>query len=514
MEGYSFKRIYMSSSRLLNSKKNLFFGLINKILIIGTGLIIPHLIIVSLGSDANGLVTSVNQVFAYVALLEAGIGTAAVQSLYKPVANNDRAEISRIVSAVSFSYRKTGFWYFICVVSLSVVYPMLVDTPFSNWAVIAVIIFNGMGGVINFFFQAKFKLLLQAEGKDYVTTNLTTIVHVLSNVVKILLLLNGFGLVAIQAAYFVFNILQMIYIVYYVKKNYQWLDLKTKPNFDALKEQRAVLIHQIAGLIFNNTDVLLITIITGNLKLVSVYSMYVFVYGMVTDIQTQVIGASSFAFGQLYQTNRQKFIKYNDCYEKFVYALCFTLYTTTAICITPFLRLYTAGVNDISYIDEFLPYLFFTMRMLSTLRVPMGWIIGYAQKNRDTLTRALVEAGINLFSSIILIYFYGIYGAILGTIFALFYRTNDMIIYGNHKLLNRSCKRSYLRILIHVPACAVSIIAGHIIDFKANNYFCFLFYAFIVFVIQALCNFAVFFISEKETRKNIIGLIESVLKNK
>lgn len=502
----------MGSSRTLNSKKNLIFGLINKFLITATGLLIPHLIIVSLGSDANGLITSVHQVFAYVALLEAGIGVAAVQALYKPVANHDRSEINKIISAVNISYRKTGLWYFICVVGLSLIYPLLVDTIFSTWVIIAVIIFNGMGGVIGFFFQAKFKLLLQAEGKDYIITNLTTIVHILSNIVKIILLLNGFGIVALQFAYFVFNLLQMIYIVYYIKKNYGWLDIKSEPNFDALKEQKAVLVHQIASLIFNNTDVLIITFITGNLKLVSVYSMYVFVYGMVSDINTQIISAPSFAFGQLYQTDREKFVKYNAFFEKFVYALSFTLYTTAAICITSFLKLYTDGADDVSYIDNYLPYLFFLLRILSTIRVPMGNIIGYAQKNRETLNRALIEAGINLFSTIILVFVWGIRGAVIGTIVALFYRTNDMIIYGNHRLLDRSCKKSYFRIFIHIPTCIVSLIMGYLLNFSTNSYFDWIAYALIVFSIQALFNFAIFFLSEKEVRKDCIEFIKSVTR--
>lgn len=66
-------------------KYNLFWGIASELLTIVLGIIVPRLILTSYGSEVNGLLGSVTQIYSYIALLEAGIGTATVQALYKTV---------------------------------------------------------------------------------------------------------------------------------------------------------------------------------------------------------------------------------------------------------------------------------------------------------------------------------------------------------------------------------------------------------------------------------------------
>ena len=84
----------------MNAKRgfyNVFFGLLGQVVSIALGVIIPRLVIVSLGSESNGLLSSVNQALVYLGLLEAGIGTATSQALYKPVAEQDTKNINHIL---------------------------------------------------------------------------------------------------------------------------------------------------------------------------------------------------------------------------------------------------------------------------------------------------------------------------------------------------------------------------------------------------------------------------------
>ena len=72
----------MNSLKAKKGLGNIVTGLFNQLVTIALGILIPRLILTSLGSEANGLLSSVNQVLAYLALLEAGIGTASMQALY------------------------------------------------------------------------------------------------------------------------------------------------------------------------------------------------------------------------------------------------------------------------------------------------------------------------------------------------------------------------------------------------------------------------------------------------
>ena len=77
------------------------YGVISQVVTLLLGIIIPKLMIVSYGSEVNGLLSSIRQVFVYVALLEAGIGTASLQALYAPVALGDNKRICEIMAATS-----------------------------------------------------------------------------------------------------------------------------------------------------------------------------------------------------------------------------------------------------------------------------------------------------------------------------------------------------------------------------------------------------------------------------
>ena len=68
----------MNSLKAKKGLGNIVTGLFNQLVTIALGILIPRLILTSLGSEANGLLSSVNQVLAYLALLEAGIGTASM----------------------------------------------------------------------------------------------------------------------------------------------------------------------------------------------------------------------------------------------------------------------------------------------------------------------------------------------------------------------------------------------------------------------------------------------------
>lgn len=109
----------------MNTKRsfyNVFFGLLSQIISIALGIVIPRLVLISLGSESNGLLSSINQALVYLNLLEAGIGTATLQALYKPVAEHDKDGINHILSATSFYYRRVGTWYFLAVVGLAIVF--------------------------------------------------------------------------------------------------------------------------------------------------------------------------------------------------------------------------------------------------------------------------------------------------------------------------------------------------------------------------------------------------------
>ena len=144
-------------------EKNLLLGFISQLITICLGIILPRLTLTSYGSEVNGLVNSIVNIYAYIALLEAGIGGATVQALYKTVGNESRDETNAILAATNRYYQRTGILYLIAITTFSIVYPLVVKTEIPTVTVVLVIVVNGLGSVIRFLFQGKYFLLLQAE---------------------------------------------------------------------------------------------------------------------------------------------------------------------------------------------------------------------------------------------------------------------------------------------------------------------------------------------------------------
>lgn len=455
--------------RAKRSILNLTYGLGSQLITIILGFFIPRLIMVNYGSEANGLIASIVQIISYLALLEAGVGAASIQALYKPVASNDRGHINSILAATSSYYKKTGIYYFFSVLLIALIYPFVITSEFNPLTIMVIILFTGMGGAINYYYQGKFKVLLAAEGKSYVETSIVTVANILNNVVRIILLLQGVDIIAVQASFFVLTLLQIIAFYVYINRNYKWINLNLKPDYDSIGQKNSVLVHEISYLVFRNTDVLILTLFT-NLKIVSIYVMYNMIFNIVDNIVQTINGSVKAALGQSYHESKEAFIKFYDAYEVYFMGLIFSILTVVYILILPFMRLYTAGVTDINYIDAGLPVLFVIIKLLTNARTSSNNVITIAGHFKKTQNRSIMESAINLIASIVFVIFMGMYGVLLGTIAALLYRSIDIVVYASRNLLNRSPWVTFRRWLTNAVIFIGIIVVTTALNIQMTSY--------------------------------------------
>lgn len=456
--------------------KNIFFGIGSQIIIAVIGLLIPRMFVSSYGSETNGFLSSLNQIFTYIVLLEAGVGTATLQALYKPVATDDRKKINGILSASAQFYTRTGWCYLACVVLLAIIYPLAIRSAIPVWQQVSVILIIGSGNSLGFFLHAKFRMLLQADGKTYIYTNASTIVQLGTSITKVVLILLGLNIVFIQLGHLLLLFGLAIYITLYTKKHYPWLNLKVKPDKEAISQKNSVLVHEVSLMIFNHTDVLLLTVFT-NLTVVSIYT----VYNMIVDIISTLIGNvhNGFAFrlGQIFNTDKERYKGVYDSYETCYMALSVALYAITFVFLLPFMGLYMEGVEDANYLDKLLPILFVSIKLLVSSRAIAGATITYAGHFKKTQWRSVLESAINLGVSIAAILIlrqyniiWGMYGVLLGTIAALLYRANDMIIYTSKHILGVSAWKTYRKWIVDLAAFAAIYGLTKIVPIHATGY--------------------------------------------
>ena len=429
-------------------KYNLLSGFLYQIILIAVGFLLPRLYLENFGSEVNGVLSTIKQIFVYMTLLEAGIGLATTQALYKPVAEKDYNKSNAILSATNIFYAKTGVIYSAIVLILAVVYAFLIPTNIPPFELFAIIILTALPSLFSYFDQAKYRVLLEVDGRKYIITNSETILQLLANVGKILVLLLTDSLVLIQLVYCLLALAQLGYIYVHAKRRYNWLRLNTEPDFEAISQRKSVLVHQVSGMVFNNTDVLLLSFLC-DFKVVSVYTIYNIFFSQVQTFITSITSGISFALGQMFHTNREKFMKVYNVYETFYIMATFVIYTLMAVFLLPLIQIYTQGIDDANYTNVYLLLLFVIMNLLSNGKLPSNHVLEYSGKFEETRSHAIIEMVINIVVSVVAILAWGICGAIVGTIIALLYRGTMMIYYSNKKVLDRKTFNTYKLWLIN-----------------------------------------------------------------
>ena len=450
----------------LRIKNNLISSFIYQVVLISLSFLLPRLYLENFGSEVNGVLSTIKQIFMYMVLLEAGVGLATTQALYKKIGESDYKSANEVLAATDSYYKRTGIIYLAIVLVIAVVYAYIIPTSINSNVVFLLIVLTAIPALFSYFVQAKYRILMEVDGRKYVINNSETILQIASNIGKILVLLLSDSLILIQLVYCIMYLIQLGYLYFYAKRRYKWLDLKVKPDFGAISQKHSVLVHQLSGMVFNNTDVILISFLC-DFKAVSIYAIYNIFFSQVQNFITSIVSSFTFALGQMFHTDREKFNKLFNVYETFYIMITSIIYTLMAVFILPLIQLYTKGINDAEYTNVFLVLLFVIMNLLSNCKLPLNGVIEYSGDFKKTRSYAIWEMIINITVSVVAIFYIGICGAILGTIAALLYRCIVTVYYSNKKVLKRSQMHTY-KILLTNGAVFALVMVIFFVDTFSN----------------------------------------------
>ena len=486
-------------------KNNLISSFIYQLVLISLSFLLPRLYLENFGSDVNGVLSTIKQIFVYMVLLEAGVGLATTQALYKRIGERDYKSANEVLSATNSYYIKTGIIYLAIVLVIAVVYAYIIPTPIDSNIVFLIIILTALPALFSYFVQAKYRILMEVDGRKYIINNSETILQLASNAGKILVLVLSDSLILIQLVYCIMSLVQLAFLYFYAKRRYQWLDLKAKPDFDAISQKNSVLVHQLSGMVFNNTDVILISLLC-DFKAVSIYAIYNIFFSQVQNFITSIVSSFTFALGQIFHIDRERFDKLFCVYETFYIMATFIIYTLMAVFLLPLIQIYTSGICDAQYTNPLLVLLFVIMNLISNSKIPINGVVEYSGDFKKTRSYAIWEMVINITVSVAAILYMGICGAIIGTIAALIYRGIVTIYYTNNKILKRSQMCTY-KILISNSIVFAGIMVIFFVDTFSNFSFLRLLLFGIIHSIWIACLYLIVnFVFNKDAFKTIFEL--------
>lgn len=497
-----------NDTKISLASKNILYGFGSNFIILVLGILIPRIVIVSFGSELNGFLSTITQIFTYFALLEAGIGNSAVNALYSPLENDDFDRANMVIGQARLYYRKATIIYAVVVILFAIIYPSLMQSGLDKALMVKVIILQGAPHAISYYFCAVYDQLLLADGKRYISDNVQLLINIFTSASKIILILFGFDIIAVQLAFFLISLVKIPIIVLYCKSKYPWLSFSVRTNEHLLKERSAFVVHEVSSTIFSNTDVFIISVFCG-FEIASVYTIYNMIFSSLNSLINTANSGLGFVLGRSLNKPVETLRKIFDIYSSLYTFVVFVIMTTAAVLSLPFVELYTRGFDDVNYILKWVPILFGVVNIMSGSRAIATRLITVSGHAKSTQNRSIIEMVINIFCSIVLVFYFDIYGVLIGTIIALLYRMNDTIIYANRKILNRSSLKTYISLSVYFFLFVMFVYLSNIIHWNIVSYIDFIICGIVC--ITVIC--AVFLIATLIFERDVFVFVREGLKN-
>lgn len=445
---------------------------ISQVVVMIVGFITPRLMISTYGSEVNGLVSSLNQFISYISLVEAGIGGAAIFSLYKPLADKDTKGISSIVVSAKKSYRQAGYIFSSGIFILALVYALVCSTETLTFATIfPLALLLGVNGCVDFFFVSGHRVLLTADQKNYILSSIGIVQTVLRTVIICVLAVCRINVVLLYAIAVMPVIIKCGFIYFYSKRAYPYIDKKALPDNSALSKRWDVIYQQILGTVQTGAPTVIATIILDFLQ-VSVYSIYNMVMTGINGVLSIFITGLPAGFGELIAKGEKENLKKTVSeFEVAYYYLLSIIYGITMVMMLPFISVYTKGLTDVNYYSPILAFVIVLNGLLYNIKTPQSMLIISAGMYKETRWRVTMQGIIIIVMGVILGIPFGLPGIVVGSCLSNLYRTVDLLFFVPKRITYNKASASVFRmfrvllniVIICIPSFIIKInVAGYI----------------------------------------------------
>lgn len=426
-----------SPNRERNAKLNILVSLLCQFISIICGLITPRYLLLAFGSEVNGAITSITTFLGYIILLEGGIGGVARAALYKPLSEKNDQKISEVMAEIKVFFRRVGYAFALYVIVIACTFNYISHSDALDWITsFALVIIISGSTFAQYFIGISNAILLNASQRLYISNILSTLVVALNAVAVVALTTSGCSIITVKLVSGLIFIVKPVAMWLYVKKHYNIIPVKSKTN--ALKDKWTGIGQHIAFFLHTHTDVVVLTVF-GNLKLVSIYSIYYMITGAIQNITTSCYSGMEAVFGDMYAKREMDTLNNTfNIYETLISIVSCVLFGTALVLIIPFVKLYTASITDTNYIEPLFAVLLIAACFIYCIRAPYHNMIIAAGQFKQTNVASYGEAIINIISSVILVIRFGLIGVAIGTVLATLFRFVFYVAYLSKNVLNRS----------------------------------------------------------------------------
>ena len=362
----------------------------------------------------NGLFTNL---LGILSLADLGVGTAMVYSMYKPVAQDDRDMIIRLMNLYKLLYRYVAV--IITVLGLAI-YPFLdyfVKGASGVEHLHFIYLMYLANTVSSYLLSYKYSIILVNQ-KAYIRTIYEHISHIVQLILQILVLVYTKNFILYLAVQLIGAFTVNVLIARKADKEYPYLkehkELPPKEiRKDITKNVMAMSMHKFGGVMVQGTDNLIMSAFVG-LGSVGIYSNYKLILTNANYMLAKIYEAFTASIGNLGATENSE--KVYTVYQALDF-LMFLLYGYVSagmfVMLNPFIEVVFGEKYVFSMAVVFLMVMDFYITGMRQINLRFRETMGLFWYDRF---KPIFEVSINWIVSIVLVQKYEIVGILLGTI--------------------------------------------------------------------------------------------------
>lgn len=291
----------MDNSRTLNSIKNLFSGMGNKLISLILVFISRKIFITYIGIEYLGISSLFSNILSILSLADLGFGIAMGYSLYRPLAENNCEEISALIHIYKKIYNIVAAVIF--VIGLSLI-PFLNDIVHLDHDIrhleIYYILFL-LQTTVSYLFVYK-ATIITADQKNHIVNNVALITNIIKTLLQILLVIMTKNYTVYLIIQLIFVLVNNIWISRKADEIYPFIKTKSRIKGEYKKEIynnfKSVFLYKISGTFMNSIDSICISSICGTVIL-AYYTNYLIISTNISVIISIVFGSFTAGIGNL-----------------------------------------------------------------------------------------------------------------------------------------------------------------------------------------------------------------------
>ncbi|SCJ98236.1 Polysaccharide biosynthesis protein [uncultured Clostridium sp.] len=458
--------------RIMNSIRNSSVGLIVHIAIMMLNFISRTYFVRLLGSEYLGINGLFTNIISMLNLVELGVGSAITYSLYKPLALEDKSKVSTIMRVYKKIYYKIGTVVLGIGIALIPFLNLFINGKYDKNIVIIFLLFL-IDTIVSYFLGYK-RTILEADQKIYILKLVNFIQQLTSNILAIVILILTKNYILYLVMRILVHILEDIFIIKIVENRYSYISYIDKDEF-SLEEKnelkrnvKALFLHRIGGYFIFSTDNLIISKFIS-ISTVGIFSNYTLIIESINGVIKQMINNISASYGNLIV--KENCDKKLDIYNKIMF-INFWIGGFSAIVllclINPFIMLWIGnGYTFDMKIVIVMVINFYILSMRMSINIPRT-TAGLFFNDRYV---CIIEAAINIITSIILVNNLGIIGVLLGTTITSISVQFITVPYLCYKhIFKKPLKEYYIRYFSYLMTTLVTAIITYLIcSININN---------------------------------------------